>query len=245
MRTAPRTIPMPVGGAHRAPLQWGFTLIELLLALSIMSMILAAMSTVLYIAYRAQRSISDSLEQTMPVEKALISIQRDLANIVCNNASNNIMLIGSFQSMTYLTNSLPDQIPGSPDFYTTDGEPDGLLPWGDIEKIDYLLSAGTNRSMPGRNLVRAVTHNLLPINNMPTVPDNKSIILTGVQSVLFSYYDGTSWDANWDSTQQTNLPNGIRMTIQMAGQGRTAGKVYDLYIPVSVQMSTNITVALQ
>jgi type II secretion system protein J len=225
----------------------GFTLIELLLALSIMSMILAAMSGVLYLAFRLQSGVTNALEQSMPVEHALLYIQRDLSSIVCNNTSNNVMLIGSFQTIN-LTNMLPDQIPSSPDFYTTGGEPDGMVPWGDIQKVDYLLSSGTNRAIKGSDLVRAVTRNLLPINNMPTVPDQKQIILSGVQSVVFTYYDGTTWDNNWDSTQQTNLPYGIKVAIQMAAQsfGRTAvpSKSYDLYIPVDVQMSTNFSTAM-
>jgi type II secretion system protein J len=241
MKTAPR----PIRIASRAAA--GFTLIELLLALSIMSMILAAMSGVLYLAYRMQSSATGALDQTMPVEQALTGIQHDLANIVCNNASNNVMLIGSFQTINR-TNTLADQIPGSPDFYTTDGEPDGLLPWGDVEKIDYLLSSSTNRSLQGRDLVRAITRNLLPVNNSFPQPDQKRTILSGVQSVVFSYYDGTTWEQNWDSTQQTNLPYGIKMTIQMAAQGygRAAvpSKTYELYIPVDVQMSTNYTVQL-
>jgi type II secretion system protein J len=242
MKTAPRPTPVISRGAA------GFTLIELLLAISIVSMILAAMSGVLYLAYRMESSVTSSLEQSMPVEQALIAIQRDLSSIVCNNASNNIMLIGSFQTINQ-TNMQTDQIPGSPDFYTTGGEPDGLVPWGDVEKIDYLLSASTNRSAQGRDLVRAVTRNLLPVNNMLTQPDQKRVVLSGVQSVLFAYYDGTSWDPNWDSTQQTNLPSGIKMSIQMAAQGygrtEVASKLYELYIPVDVQMSTNLTSALQ
>ena len=90
-----------------------FTLIELLLAISIMSMILAAMSGVLYVAFRLHDGVTQSLEESLPVEQALASIQRDLANIVCNNSSNNIMLIGSFQTINQ-TNVLPGQI--GPDF---------------------------------------------------------------------------------------------------------------------------------
>jgi prepilin-type N-terminal cleavage/methylation domain-containing protein len=239
MKTAPRTL----SAASRAAA--AFTLIELLLALSIMSMILAAMSGVLYLAYRLQNGVYNSLDQTMPVEQALTSIQRDLANIVCNNASNSAMFIGSFQTINQ-TNILPGQI--GPDFYTTDGEPDGLVPWGDVEKIDYLLAPSTNRNVAGRDLVRAVTRNLLPVNSSFPQPDQKRVLLSGVQNVIMTYYDGMSWDANWDSTQQTNLPNGIKMTIQMAAQGYGRGvaqpKVYEIYIPVDVQMSTNLTSAL-
>jgi len=239
MKTALPSTPMAARAAA------GFTLIELLLAISIMSLVLAAMSGILYIAIRLQNGVTDSLEQSMPVEQALTSIQHDLANIVCNNASNNIMLIGSFQTINQ-TNVLPGQI--GPDFYTTDGEPDGLVPWGDVEKIDYLLSPSTNRALAGRDLVRAVTRNLLPVTS-PTVPDQKTVLLSGVDNIIFTYYDGQSWDQNWDSTQQTNLPCGIKMQIVMANQGNrrmaVAPMIYELYIPVDVQMSTNPTVALQ
>jgi type II secretion system protein J len=224
----------------------GFTLIELLLAISIMTMVLAAMSSVLYIAYRLHTGVTDAIEQSLPVEKALAFLQRDLANIVCNNASNNIMLIGSFQTVN-LTNRVSGQIQGSPDFYTTGGQPDGLLPWGDVEKVNYLLVPSTNRSIAGSDLVRAVTHNLLPVNP-PTQPDARRVILSGVRDVQFSFYDGSAWDQNWDSMQQTNLPNAIKMQITMypqnSGRMLTQPKVYELYIPVDVQMSTNLTSAI-
>jgi prepilin-type N-terminal cleavage/methylation domain-containing protein len=238
---------MPDGGqgTARPTFPGAFTLIELLLAISIMSMILAAMSGVLYVAFRLHDGVTQSLEESLPVEQALASIQRDLANIVCNNSSNNLMLIGSFQTINQ-TNVLPEQV--GPDFYTTDGEPDGLVPWGDVEKIDYLLTVSTNRMMYGKDLVRAVTRNLLPVTS-PTVPEQKRVLLSGVQSVFFTYYNGTAWESSWDSIQQTNLPAGIKMQIVMASQVRdraaSAPVTYQLVIPVDVQMSTNLTSAQQ
>jgi len=221
-----------------------FTLIELILAISIMSLILTAMSSVLYVAYRLHAGVTASVEQAFPPEQALLYIQRDLANIVCNNASNNVMLVGSFQTINQ-TNVQPGQI--GPDFYTTGGQPDGFTSWGDIEKVDYLLSPPANRNTIGNDLVRAVTHNLLPVTS-PATPDERRTILSGVQNVVFTYYDGLSWDTSWDSTQQTNLPNAIKMQIYMAAQGPRGaaipGKLYELVVPVDVQMSTNTTVAL-
>jgi type II secretion system protein J len=238
MKTAPRTTSI----ASRAAA--GFTLIELILAISIMALVLSAMSGVLYLAFRLQSTVNESLDQALPIEEALISIQHDLSSIVCNNASNNVMLIGSFQTINQ-TNIMLGQI--GPDFYTTGGQPDGLVPWGDVQKVDYLLLPSADRSIAGNDLVRAVTRNLLPINNL-NQPDQRQTILSGVQSVIFYYYDGISWDLNWDSTQQTNLPYGIKMVISMASQGYGRGvpapKTYELYIPVDVQMSTNYTTAL-
>ena len=73
-------------------------------------------------------------------------------------------------------------------------------------------------------------------------------MLSGVQSVIFSYYDGTEWDNQWDSTQQTNLPNAIKMDIQMAAQTRTGPPPpmsQELVIPLDVQVTTNLTAPLQ
>ncbi|MGA2557777.1 MAG: type II secretion system protein GspJ [Verrucomicrobiota bacterium] len=215
-----------------------FTLVELILAISIMSLILSGMISVLYISYNLQKHVNDALDQTLPVEQALTSIQHDLANLVCNNASTNGgLLIGSFQSINQ-TNTLPFQV--GPDFYTTDGELDGLVPWGDVEKIDFLLQPPINRLNAGNDLVRAVTRNLLQITQPPQ-PDEKRTLLSGVQNVLFTYWDGTSWEQTWDSTQQTNLPYAIKMQIMMAPQGRATPLTYELVIPVDVQMSTNTT----
>jgi general secretion pathway protein J len=232
----------------------GFTLIELLLAIGIMATILAAMSTILFVAFKLNNGVTDSVDQSMPVEQALNYIQRDLANVIGTTntmlgtngtaVSTNTMLIGPFQTINQ-TNVLPDQI--GPDFYTTGGMPDGLVPWGDIEKVDYLLSPPTNRMMFGKDLVRAVTRNLLPVNP-PGVPDQKRTVLSGVQSVVFMYYDGLQWDPTWDSTQQTNLPSAIKMDIQMAAQGKGSalGPKYELVIPLDVQVTTNYpTGALQ
>jgi hypothetical protein len=122
-----------------------------------------------------------------------------------------------------------------------------MMPFGDIEKVDYLLSLPTNRTMFGKDLVRAVTRNLLQINQPPQ-PDSKRVILSGVQSVVFTYYDGLQWDPQWDSTQQTNLPSAVKMVIQMAAPNRTSalGPKYQLIIPLDVQVTTNYpTGALQ
>jgi hypothetical protein len=99
--------------------------------------------------------------------------------------------------------------------------------------------------MAGKDLVRAVTRNLLPVNP-PLTPDQKRVILSGVQTVNFYYYDGTQWDQQWDTTQQTNLPSAIKMDIQMAPRAnvRGPGLSYELVIPIDVQVTTNTTLPL-
>jgi type II secretion system protein J len=220
----------------------GFTLIEVLIATTIMAIVMVSMHSVFLGALRMRERTAQVLENALPVEEALRSMQRDLSNLV---ASTNGTFFGPLQTINQ-TNQLPGQM--GPDFYTSGAELDGLVPYGNVEKIDYLLTPATNGiGGPGLDLVRAVTHNLLPVNGQP-LPDEKQTILSGVQSLTFLYYDGTQWDNAWDTTQQTNLPLGIKVQIQMAARpagGLSLAAPLELVVPVDVLLNTNPIVAVQ
>ena len=215
---------------------------EILIASTIMAILLVAIYSAFFGALRLRERTVDTLETSLPVEQALQTMQRDLANIV---ASTNGIFFGPLQTINQ-TNALPGQV--GPDFYTSGGELDGMVPWGNVEKIDYLLSAPTNGTGgPGQDLVRAVTRNLVPVNP-PPVPEEKHTLLSGVQSLTFLYYDGTQWGTVWDTTQQTNLPLAIKVQIQMAA--RNPGVVglnppLELVVPVDVLLNTNPITAIQ
>jgi type II secretion system protein J len=223
--------------SHFSP---AFTLLEMLLAISIMSMILVAIHGVFFTALHLRNATIEAVEGSQPVEEALGIIQNDLANLA---ASTNGVIIGPLQT-TSTSNSLPNQI--GPDFYTSGGELDGMVPWGCIQKVDYLLAAPTNGVRgPGRDLIRAITRNLLPINQPPQ-PDEQHAILSGVQTLTFLYYDGSQWDPIWDTTQQTNLPQAVKVQIRMASYpGAGAGAQLELVVPVDVLLNTNPVAAIQ
>jgi type II secretion system protein J len=217
-----------------------FTLVEILIAISIMTILLVAVHVAFLAALKLRNTTVDAVERSLPVDQALQIMQRDLANLV---VSTNGRLIGPLIT-TNPTNSLPGQI--GPDFYTSGGELDGIAPWGNIQKIDYLLASPTNGAGPGQDLVRNITRNLLPVNAQPT-PEERQVILTGVQSLTFLYYDGAQWDANWDTTQQTNLPEAIKVQIQMAASttgSLTANAPLELVVPVDTLLNTNPITAL-
>jgi type II secretion system protein J len=227
---------------HHAKASGGFTLVEILIATSIMAMLLVAIHAAFFGALRLREKTIDSVEASLPVEQALQIMQRDLANIVI---STNGIFFGPLQT-TNPTNALPGQI--GPDFYTSGGELDGMVPWGNVEKIDYLLAAPTNGTGgPGQDLVRAITRNLLPTTQQP-LPEEKHTLLSGVQSLTFLYYDGTQWSTAWDTTQQTNLPLAIKVQIQMAA--RTPGALslkppLELVVPMDILLNTNPITAIQ
>jgi prepilin-type N-terminal cleavage/methylation domain-containing protein len=232
----------PGDGRTPEPRTGGFTLMEILIASSIMAILLAAISAAFLGALRLRERTIDSIEASLPVEEALQTMQRDLANLMI---SSNGILIGPLQSINQ-TNTLPGQV--GPDFYTSGGELDGMVPWGNVEKIDYLLTVPTNgMGGPGQDLIRAITRNLLPVNP-PPLPEQKETLLSGVQSLTFLYYDGTQWDQAWDTTQQTNLPQAIKVRIQMAARGTgalTLNPPLELVVPVDVILNTNPVTAIQ
>jgi prepilin-type N-terminal cleavage/methylation domain-containing protein len=220
-----------------------FTLIELLLAVSIMVIIVAAINGMFFTALHLRNATVNSLETTLPVEQALDVIQHDLANVQCCTNTNSLFLPPLITLNP--TNAQPNQV--GPDFYTSGGELDGVAPWGCMQKVDYILAPPTNGYRgPGRDLIRAVTRDLLPLSQ-PALPDEKHTILSGVQSLTFLYYDGTQWDQNWDTTQQTNLPQAIKVQILMASaSGQPAQRQsLELVVPVDVLLSTNLISALQ
>jgi len=219
------------------PTPGAFTLMELLLAVSIMSIILVAINGVFFTALHLRNTAVNSLEASLPVEQGLEVIEQDLSNLNCSTNTNSVFF-GPLQT-TNPTNALPNQV--GPDFYTSGGELDGVTPWSCMQKINYLLAAPTNGPRgPGMDLIRAVTRNLLPLSQ-PAQPDEQHTILAGVQSLTFLYYDGTQWDPAWNTTQQTNLPQAIKVQILMASarEARAPTQPLELVVPVDVLLNTN------
>jgi hypothetical protein len=82
--------------------------------------------------------------------------------------------------------------------------------------------------------------NLLSIN-MPDVTDQ--LLLSGVESVKFSGYDGARWNDVWDTTDitsvNTNLPQAVRVEIKLAGSDTTTEPI-QLVVPIDSVARTNM-----
>ena len=212
----------------------GFTLIEVLIAVAIFAIVLAAINTVFYSALRLRNRSAAAFDQALPVQQAVAIIKRDLANLVVPGGT----LSGALQTTT-ITNAVVGQ--ASPDFYTSAGLMDNIVPWGDIERVSYLLVDSTNRA-PGMDLYRAVTRNLLSQTLDPPVQQR---LMGGVQGIIFYFYDGDQWLDAWDSVAQTNLPLAIKVQIQLAAQGNmpalSPSAPIELVVPVDAQAGTNQT----
>jgi prepilin-type N-terminal cleavage/methylation domain-containing protein len=182
-----------------------FTLIEMMIALAISGIILVVLNGFFFGALHLRSRAMAAAEETRPVDRAVAIMKQDLLGIVPPG-----MLAGAMGS-----DAAPVGMTQQPllELYSCSATLSADAPWGDVQKIDYSLQPPANRNgAAGQELMRGVTRNLLPAGTV--VPEQKSL-LSGVQSLTFTYYDGTNWDEVW-STTQSNIPIAIKVAINFA-----------------------------
>jgi len=232
----------------RAKQNWsgGFTLLEMILAVGVAAIVLAAVSAAFFTALHLQASTQAAVDEATPVDQALAVMRRDLECVVTPTNGTSKVLSGDFK--VGQVTSLGVNVPVAIEMYTATGAlssaPDA--PWGDIERITYELEKPTDRSTPGMALVRSVTRNLLST----LVPDvENQPLLSGVENIQFSCFDGAQWHDTWDTTDPTagttNLPVAVRVQIQLVGDGNGAGSrsPIEILVPIDSQSRSNAVVA--
>ena len=210
-----------------------FTLMEVLIATMVAAIVLAAMNAAFYAALHLRSVTTDVVENSIPLNHAASVLKADLRGTLITGGS---MAVSIESPGTESGNNQPTDL----DIYTTTGVLRDSLPWGDVQKISYLLKDSTDTSRPGgKDLIRAITRNLLA----STQPDlAEQPLLSGVNSVQFSFYDGANWQTTWDSTAAvTPAPRAIKVHIEFAngnstGQGRLP---LEILVPIDGQVSSN------
>ncbi len=213
-----------------------FTLLEVLMATLCMAVIMAALNSTFYSAMHMRERTTALVEQALPFNQVCSLIKRDLFGILPGGT-----LAYTLTTTNYPANGLV--------FYTTSGVTadavtnvpgmnTSLAPsvpyWSEVQMISYYLAPAPTRYAVGMDFVRGVTRNLLASQ----VPDlTEQHLLTGVESLIFSFYDGTNWFPVWDASYQTNLPLAVRMSIQFAAQtrGQQPRGPLEFMVPLDVQ----------
>ncbi|HWD94598.1 MAG TPA: type II secretion system protein GspJ [Verrucomicrobiae bacterium] len=220
---------------HPAPASWtaaaGFTLIEVLLALGVCAIVLVAISSIFAGALRLQEHAAANLDQSLPIERAMNLMRRDLKNAVPPGG----LLAGPMQSGSLLGGvDANDGI----QIYTTTGLMTPNTPWSEIQKITYGLQAPADSTNGGKDLIRTVTRNLL---STTTEDEDDQFLASGVQSLNFSYFDGQNWLDTWDDTVETNLPVAVRVSVQLVAKDSTQDPAapLQLLVPLMAQVHTN------
>lgn len=207
-------------------------MIEVLLALTIGAIVLIAVSMAFTGAMRLRDHAEANMDQSLPAEHAMDLIRRDLKNAVAPG----FILAGPLQSGAFQGGvDANDGI----QIYTTTGLITPNQPWAEIQKVSYGLQSSSDSTNGSKDLIRAVTRNLLATG--PEDEDDQ-YVMSGVQSLTFSYYDGSEWLDTWDDTTQTNLPFAVRVNLQLAAPESDSQppKPLQLLVPLVAQADTNL-----
>ncbi len=212
-----------------------FTLLEMLLAVAVTAIVLAAINTVFFSALRLRARTAATVEAALPADHAVAVMKADLAGIVpvgvmAGPMGSDIAGVGMSQ-------------PAALEIFTSTGFVNGDAPWGPIQKIDYSLQDPTNKmTAAGKDLVRGITRNLLALN--PAPPDQQ-VLIGDVQSLQFSYYDGTNWNDSW-SASLSNTPVAVKVSIAFTPPKTdlAATPPLQFVVPIYSQARTNQTQTL-
>jgi type II secretion system protein J len=219
-----------------------FTLIEMILAIGVAAIVLIAVNAVLFTALHLRNATADAVDAATPVDTAMVFLKRDLACAVTPTNGTSKYLSGSFRVGNL--NSAGIAEPVAAEFYTATGALGANAPWADIQRVTYELKNST-AAAGQRDLYRSVTRNLLSISATPDVTDQ--LLLSGVDNVKFSCYDGTQWQSTWDTSDatslNTNLPLAVRVDIQMNGGGNANPAPIELVVPIDSVARTNMVLA--
>jgi general secretion pathway protein J len=215
-----------------------FTLLEILIAVSVFSIVLVAINGVFYGALRLRTRTVQAIEPLAAIEHAISIIKRDL------NAVRPAGGILSGGLTTAITSGGMNQQGAGLEFYTASGLVTDTEPWGNVQKVAlYLRTPMQRTTATGKELVRAVTRNLLA-----TVQDQpeEQLLLENVEQVQFSLFDGSQWRQTWDAsttstigTNQATLPQAVQVFIQLAQDDKTNRLPVQFIVPITVNSTTN------
>ena len=214
-----------------------FTLIEMILAIGVAAMVLVAVNTALFASLRLRDATANVVDAATPLDQTVTFIRRDLQCVVTPTNGTSKVLSGDFKAGNVSSPGVPESV--AVEMFTATGALSQNAPWGDIQRVTYELKQPTVANAVGKDLYRSVVRNLLTLTT-PDVQDQ--FLLSGVESIKFSCFDGQQWQETWDTTgltsTYTNLPLAVRVDIQMAGNNANAQPI-ELVVPIDAQTRTN------
>ena len=215
-----------------------FTLIEMVLAIGVAAMVLIAVNTALFASLRLRDATANAVDAATPLDQAVTFIRRDLQCVVTPTNGTSKVLSGSFRAGNVSSPGVPE--PVAIEMFTATGALSANAQWAEIQRVTYELKQPTDRNAVGRDLVRSVVRNLLTMTT-PDVQDQ--LMLSGVQDIKFTCFDGAQWQETWDTTgvtsTYTNLPLAVRVDIQMARNNSVNAQPIEMVVPIDAKTRTN------
>ena len=206
----------------------GFTMLELLVAITIAAVVAGSLYSGLRIGFRAQANAESSVEPVRTAELAMGLLRPDFESAVPATGTLQGAFLGTdgtgeggldADSVEFYTLGDPlDAVlsantsgasPGVAGMSALQGAASPALPGGEVRRVQI----GLLPSATGQVLVRRVYTNLLAQAEEEPYDE---VVCRGVASLNLRYWDGLTWQDNWDSTTiENNIPSAVEVTIDL------------------------------
>ena len=190
--------------------QAGFTLMEVMFATMAFALILLVMQMTFSGALGLRNRMQKRVDQQAALTLAMSVMKRDLENMIVTGG---LMAEGIFCGEMGSPDMPNDQL----EFYSTTAVVSDQLPWGDVQKVGYLLGVDPMQTVTtnlGQALMR-MSRNALPLEANEEAPV-ETLMLDNVRSLQFEFFDGLEWLQTWDSTvNEPAVPLAVRAMVEV------------------------------
>ena len=211
--------------------QGGFTLMEVMFATMAFALILLVMQMTFSGALGLRNRMQKRVDQQAALPLAMSVMKRDLENMIVTGG---LMAEGIICTEMGSPDMPDDQL----EFYSTTAVVSDQFPWGDVQKVGYLLGVDPIQTVTtnlGQALMR-MSLNTLPLeaNEEPPV---ETLMLDNVRSLQFEFFDGLEWLQTWDSTvNEPAVPLAVRARVEVFTNnpnptGRQT-RVWEILVPI-------------
>jgi hypothetical protein len=174
----------------------GFTVIELTLAMALSVMLSFTLYTAMRVGIRARAAALGATEPSRAVSIVAGLLKQDLESIQPPTGILSGAFIGAVDSVQFCTIGRDDAMDQSP------------LAEG-IRRIELFVQKDSDQPV----LVRRVTRNLLPAMDAKYQDE---ILCRNVRDFTVRYWDGSTWQENWDSTTlDDSLPLAVSVSVEV------------------------------
>ena len=211
--------------------QAGFTLMEVMFATMAFALILLVMQMTFSGALGLRNRMQKRVDQHSALTQAMSIMKRDLENMIVTGG---LMAEGIICTEMGSPDMPDDQL----EFYSTTAVVSDQFPWGDVQKVGYLLGVDPIQTVTtnlGQALMR-MSLNTLPLeaNEEPPV---ETLMLDNVRSLQFEFFDGLQWLQTWDSNvNEPAVPLAVRAMVEVFTNnpnptGRQT-RVWEILVPI-------------
>ena len=204
---------------------------EVMFATMAFALILLVMQMTFSGALGLRNRMQKRVDQQAALTLAMSIMKRDLENMIVTGG---LMAEGIFCGEMGSPDMPNDQL----EFYSTTAVVSDQLPWGDVQKVGYLLGVDPMQTVTtnlGQALMR-MSRNALPLEANEEAPV-ETLMLDNVRSLQFEFFDGLQWLQTWDSNvNEPAVPLAVRAMVEVFTNnpnptGRQT-RVWEILVPI-------------